>query len=409
LKRRPFQRLDVKKDPNALLRRFVISSVISMLVILSLAGYGFREVLQRYVVANSETDAINVSRALLAEERDKIVALRQDGGYGIEIPRSDLPRLDRHMRRFLAPFHIVKIKIYSTDFRIIYSTDTSIIGEVNSGNGRLRKALAGHYDSELERKESVQDLADERKFDVDVVETYIPVRDQNGRVIGSFEIYMDVTPYRFQLQSALSLFLGILMLILLLVFGLSYPFIRRGTKDIKKIQEMLRKESITDSLTGSFNKRHILQVAQREFSRGARRRNKGYSDGDVGFIMLDLDHFKHINDSYGHLAGDSVLNEVARRIGSSLRSYDAVGRFGGEEFLVVIPGSDLEQTRQVAQKIWMLVREEQFPVDGETISITASLGVSSSVEADGDCTEPIKRADQALYRAKSNGRDRVEI
>jgi diguanylate cyclase len=409
LRRRIFPKLDVKKDPNALLRRFVISSVLSMLVILSLAGYGFREVLQHYVVANAEDDAVNVSRALLAEERDKIVALRQDGSYGMEILPSDRARLDRHLRRFLAPFGIVKIKIYSAEHRIIYSTDARIIGELNGGNLRLNNALAGNTDSKLETKETVQDLADERKFDVDVVETYIPVRDVKGRVIGSFETYLDVTPYRAELQDALALFLGILVLILVLVFGLSFPFIRRGTRDIREIQEMLRKETITDPLTGIFNKREILQVAQREFSRGGRRRNKGYSDGDVGFIMLDLDHFKNVNDSYGHLAGDVVLKELAGRIQSSLRSYDAVGRFGGEEFLVVIPGSDLEQTRQVAQKIWMLVREEQFPLDGEPISITASLGVSSSVAEDGDYTEPIKRADQALYRAKKNGRDRVEV
>ena len=407
MKLRFLPNLDVKKDPDALLRLFRATAVMSVLVIITFAGFGFHEVLQRYVVSNAEDDAINVSSALLAEVRDKLVAVDANGMSRIDIRTDQMPGLDRHVRRFLAPFSIVKIKIYSPAGRIVYSTEAKIIGEVDSNNVRLNRALDGKFDSKLERKEEVKDLADELKFNVDVVETYIPIRDSGEKVIGSFEVYLDVTKYRHQSRSALLLSLGILTFILVLVFGLSYLLIRKGTKDVKQIQEMLRKQTITDPLTGIFNKRQIHLLAQKEFSRAARRRKRSAPDGDLGFIMIDIDNFKTVNDTFGHLAGDVLLKKFAQRTSSSLRTYDSLGRFGGEEFLVLLPGTNLEQTRLVAQKICALIREKPFMLEGTAVRVTASLGVSASDEGDSQYAEVLKRADEALYRAKSEGRDRV--
>ena len=398
--------LDPKKDSNALLRLFGTSALISILVIIWLAGYGLREVLQRYVIAHAVEDAVNVSSALLALERDRIVVPGKDGSSHLDVSRENLPELDRHLRSFLAPFDIVKIKIYAADSRIVYSTEPRLIGVIDGGNARLNQALAGNVDSKFEKKEEVKDLSYERKFNVDVVETYIPVRD-NGKVIGSFEVYLDVTKYREQSTAAVTLFLGILTLILVTVEGGSFLFIRKGTRDVKIIQEVLRKQTLTDPLTGISNKRHIVLTAQKEFSRASRRRKKGLRDVDLGLVMLDVDRFKQINDSYGHLAGDLLLQELAQRIAAAVRSYDTVGRFGGEEFLVVLPGADLEQTRAVAQKIWRLIRQKPFRLEGKEVPVTASLGVAAAREEDAEYTEVLKRADQALYSAKSAGRDRV--
>lgn len=408
MKAPPFlPRLDVKKDPDALLRLFVTTAVASMIVIISLAGYGFHQVLQRYMVSAAEKSAITVSSALLAEERNLLVTVDPDGSFRMNIRNADRPWLDWHIRTFLAPFGIVKIKIYSAERRIVYSTEAKIIGRADLQNPRLENALAGHFDSKLERKEEVHDLADEVKFQVDVVETYIPVRDQNGKVFGSFEIYQDITKERAQFRTAVALSLGLLALILGLVFGLSFFLIRGGTRDLKEIQEMLREQAITDSLTGIFNKRQILLGAHREFSRACRRREKGQTDAGVGLIMLDIDRFKLVNDSYGHLAGDLLLKELAARVSSSLRAYDSVGRFGGEEFLVVLPGADLEQSRAVALKIWTVIREEPFLLEGNRLTVTASLGVAASQEGDAEYVQVLKRADDGLYRAKSGGRDRI--
>lgn len=401
------RRSDAGNDPDALLRLFVSIAVVSIVVITSLAGYTFEEVLRRQVIGNAEEDAISVSSALLAAERGRITAADRDGSSRVEVSAADLPGLDRQMRIFLSPFNIVKIKIYSADGRIVYSTESRLIGVLDRENPRLANALAGAFDSKLEQKEEVKDLADESKFNVDVVETYIPIRDKGGRVIGSFEVYIDVTKYRRQMKGAGALSTGILAAILVTVFGISYLLVRRGTRGIKEIQEVLRRQTITDALTGVFNKRQIELLCRKEFSRALRRREKGLPDAEVGFIMIDIDRFKEVNDGYGHLAGDVLLQSFAERIASSLRTYDSIGRFGGEEFLVVLPGSDLEQSKAVAGKVWSLIREEPFDVDGENLRVTASIGVAAVKNGDADYLQVLKRADSRLYSAKSGGRDRI--
>lgn len=397
---------ETKSDPDALLHLFVAIAVVSIVVITTLAGLTFHGVLKRHVTANAEEDAIHVSKALLAQEWTRITAPTPAGGTVVMVSPRLLPEVDRQMRAFLSPFDIVKIKIYSADARIVYSTEPKLIGVLDSRNERLSNALSGEYDSKLETKEEVKDLADEVKFNVDVVETYIPIRD-NGRVIGSFEVYIDVTKYRRQTMRAALMSLAILTGILLVVFGISYLLIRRGTRELKAIQEVLRKQTITDPLTGSFNKRHIDLLARREFARALRRREKGLADAELGFIMIDIDRFKGINDTLGHLAGDELLQKFAERVAASLRSYDHFGRFGGEEFLIVLPGSSLEESRAVAEKVWSLIREEPFHLEGSEAAVTASAGVAAMQAGDGDYLQVLKRADENLYRAKSGGRDRV--
>lgn len=402
-----FAPFDVKKDPDALLRLFSAAAVLFIVLILCLAGFGFRAALHRYVVSNAEQDAIRVSRAILAEEKEHLTTSSPDGSSTVNVRPEEIPTLDQHLRRFLAPLNIVKIKVYSTDCRITYSTDATIIGMVNKENLRLRKALAGFVDSRLEKKEEVRDLAKEQRFNADVVETYIPVRDNNNKVIGSFEIYRDVTNTWAQFKNAIVMLIGVLFLVLLLVFVLSFLMVQKVTRSVKEIQKTIREQATTDPLTGIPNKRKILHTAEKEFSRACRRRDKGLSDVEIGFIMMDVDRFKEVNDGYGHLAGDLLLKEISGRITDSLRVFDAVGRFGGDEFLVILPGSNLEQTRSVAHKIWMLIREKAFLLEGREVAVTVTLGISTLQSGDTEYTEAVKRADDNLYRAKSEGRDRV--
>lgn len=403
---RIFPKSSSVRNPDSLLRLFVFIALVSTFVILFMAGLVFVEVLHHHVIRNAEEDAIKVSSALLATHRARLTTRQSDGSVKVAVASADLPEMDRHFRKFLSPFDIVKIKIYAADSTIVYSTEASLIGKVDSHNSRLDHALEGLFDSKLERKEEVKDLASEMKFNVDVVETYIPIWD-NGQVIGSFEVYIDVTKYRNDTANTASLALGALAGILVVVFGISYLLVRRGTREIKEIQEVLKKQTMTDALTGTFNKSQIELMACKEFARWARRNEKGLCGGGLGFIMIDIDRFKEVNDSYGHLAGDVLLQQFAARIERSLRSYDSIGRFGGEEFLVMLPGSDLEQTRVVAQKIWSLLRGEPYLVDGREINLTASLGAAAVKEGDADLLHVLKRADQRLYAAKSAGRDRV--
>ena len=167
-------------------------------------------------------------------------------------------------------------------------------------------------------------------------------------------------------------------------------------------REQLRIQATHDSLTGLFNRMAILEALDREITR-SNRENK-----PVAVIMADLDHFKDINDTHGHQAGDAVLQETARRILASLRAYDSVGRYGGEEFLVVIPGSGLDAAAELAERLRQGVSAQAVCVDGAMISTTLSLGLAVST---GEINRPeqlLQQADEALYAAKGAGRNRVE-
>jgi two-component system cell cycle response regulator len=167
-------------------------------------------------------------------------------------------------------------------------------------------------------------------------------------------------------------------------------------------REQLRIQATHDSLTGLFNRRAIEEALDREATR-CRREKK-----PVGVILADVDHFKLINDTYGHQAGDAVLQEIARRMSASLRAYDSVGRYGGEEFLVVVPGSDLAAAAELAERLRQGIAAQPVSTDSAMIPVTVSLGVAVSVDQPGGLEDLLRRADEALYAAKDRGRNRVE-
>jgi diguanylate cyclase (GGDEF)-like protein len=170
-------------------------------------------------------------------------------------------------------------------------------------------------------------------------------------------------------------------------------------EDLIRAREDLRFQATHDVLTGIWNRRAVLELLHREMERAAR------FHASTGVLMLDLDHFKKINDTYGHLAGDAVLKETAQRITQVVRSYDFVGRYGGEEFLVLLPGCDKEQAEQSGERIRLAVTATPVFAAGSEISVTISIGATATVG--GPEAEVLAKADAALYQAKSAGRNRT--
>jgi diguanylate cyclase (GGDEF)-like protein len=171
-----------------------------------------------------------------------------------------------------------------------------------------------------------------------------------------------------------------------------------------RAQEALRELAAHDPLTGLLNRRACLDSLLAELDRGRRAGNP------VCVLMADIDHFKRINDAHGHLTGDEVLCEVARRMQSSLRRYDTIGRFGGEEFLLVLPGCSLEEGVKLAERIRHLVRSEPAKAKNKSIDVSISLGVAvANQPVPADLEALLGSADAALYRAKEAGRNRVEF
>lgn len=180
---------------------------------------------------------------------------------------------------------------------------------------------------------------------------------------------------------------------------------------IKALQEELRESnrqleelSNTDGLTKLYNRRYFMEMLELEFQRAQRYEAK------LGFVMIDIDHFKDFNDTYGHLLGDRILYEVAQILRENLRVHDIVGRYGGEEFALLMPETDMKGALVVAERYRKRIEDFMLLENERELKITISLGVATYPRADIKSVDDlIRMADNALYKAKKNGRNRVEV
>ena len=172
---------------------------------------------------------------------------------------------------------------------------------------------------------------------------------------------------------------------------------------LNKTLEKLQFQATHDALTGIWNRRAILQALDRELNRAKRNTD---SPEATSIVMLDLDRFKAINDQWGHLAGDEALKLTGELIRKSIRSYDYVGRYGGEEFVVILPSTARDQVKVVVERSRANIEQNPLIFNGQTIPLTASLGVATA-RNNFDTEQLVKQADEAMYHAKANGRNRV--
>lgn len=174
--------------------------------------------------------------------------------------------------------------------------------------------------------------------------------------------------------------------------------------EMRNTNKFLKELSITDHLTHLYNRRHMMEALEMEFQRTVRKK------GELCLVLIDVDHFKSVNDIYGHQHGDMVLAAIAEAVQVELRSYDIAARYGGEEFAIVLPETSLAAGVAVAERVRRSVQEIAFPPPLKGLSVTISLGIAAlPVHCIDSCDALIKTADKALYRAKQNGRNRVEV
>lgn len=171
----------------------------------------------------------------------------------------------------------------------------------------------------------------------------------------------------------------------------------------KQLETELFRQASTDALTGTSNRGYFIAQAEQEL-----RRTRRFAR-DLSVMMIDLDHFKAINDQFGHAAGDSVLQGVVKAALESLRQSDQLGRLGGEEFAVILPETNLQAATEVANRLRQHVAERPFIAGKAAINCAVSIGVAQLENRDGSIDDLLSRADHALYRAKESGRNRVEI
>lgn len=171
-------------------------------------------------------------------------------------------------------------------------------------------------------------------------------------------------------------------------------------EQLLQTQRLLQEQATRDSLTGLWNRAMIMETLQRERTRSHREGNA------LTILMADIDHFKTINDTHGHLIGDQVLRQTAQRLLNALRPYDSIGRYGGEEFLAVFPHCDAEIGLSLAERFRHCVDMQPVVTDGLEISVTLSLGVATW-DGNSSATDLLRLADEAMYRAKLAGRNRA--
>ena len=224
-----------------------------------------------------------------------------------------------------------------------------------------------------------------------------------GQVRGGISVTFDVKDIKKIQDTYTYIFIAFGFFSISLLLGIGFYFTRRLIRQVAEARQQIETMAIMDELTGIFNRRHLLVRFNQEFERAQRLKK------DLGCLMIDIDHFKDINDSYGHLVGDRILKEAACLIMSSIRTYDIAGRYGGEEFFVVLPDTNVEHTLSLAERIRRNIAETLHTRAGITIKdpVTVSIGMASASPEDSSANDLLLRADNSLYKAKGEGRNRV--
>ncbi|MBI5951831.1 MAG: diguanylate cyclase [Chloroflexi bacterium] len=235
------------------------------------------------------------------------------------------------------------------------------------------------------------ELKNRRKDGVlyDEEQTITPVLDSRGNVTHFIAIKLDITK-RKQTEAALEQ---------------ARRELEQANLDLKKALEHEQHLSHTDALTGVSNRRHLFELAAHEFDVAKRYEHP------LSIIVFDLDHFKNVNDTFGHALGDRMLQEVTRTVRSQLREVDLIGRYGGEEFVIILPMTAARQAWLLAERIRAGVEALRVPTDGEPAAVTLSIGIAEMLHTrqDKSAEDVIRHADEAMYAAKQAGRNRAVI
>jgi diguanylate cyclase (GGDEF)-like protein len=302
----------------------------------------------------------------------------------------------------------------SGDF-IYHITSLMPLNPGNAPDDFEREALKGFESGDKEKQTLIRDK--ERAIyrymaPLDVEDSCMPCHAKQGYrvgdVRGGISVTFDVTATEKKMARNRFGFIGLGIAATLLLLGIILFLILRLAGRLSDAYSTIEKMSITDDLTQVFNRRHFHTRLDEEIERARRY------DHPMSLLMMDLDHFKTINDRHGHQTGDEVLRTVAALIRSKTRSADIVARYGGEEFVVLLPETKQEIAKVTAEKLRTVIEQYPFtPANQSSIHVTASFGVSSLNMSDKNSTgiadRIVKMADDAMYQAKQDGRNRVAV
>ena len=385
----------VKSNYTKFSVRIIYSVLIIMIVVTAIIPF----ILSRYIyprfiqlhIENTEIEAIHtgthLTRDIIETYTDKI-NITEKVKENFENARED--------------YDIIKIKVFSDVGLTIYSTSKEDIGAINTKDYFHEIVAKGNPFTKMVQKNSKS--LEDQIISVDVVETYIPIIIENN-FIGAFELYYNVTEYKKSLDVLINrsnYMMYSLAIILILVLLATIFRIRKDVKVRKHYENKLKQMSNTDRLTGICNRRRIEDLLTSEIEKYKRYKR------DSSLFLLDIDHFKKVNDIYGHPAGDKVLIDVVNNCKNALRETDIIGRYGGEEFIVILPELGHTMAIQVAERVRSAVESSSSTFGKEIINVTISIGIAHFSGFKNLSDEKlIEHADKNLYTAKHNGRNQV--
>jgi diguanylate cyclase (GGDEF)-like protein len=386
---------------------YLMLTAVCMVIILvasaAVINWNSRTDLKDSVIANSE----RIVDSIYSTEVEAILVKQDIKGHSVTLPGSAQDQLDARIRDMYGPLNVVKVLIINRDWQPIYGSKKIVVVDAECGEHVKDAFSKGASIYDLNKDVTIVDLQGEKREHIDLAEVFVPIRHKDGQIMGVFSIYTDVST---QTQKSRRQMINSVMaqtVMLLLISLISYIYIIRGSSELKLAYQKLETLATTDPLTGISNRRQLLERVEQHFAMLQRTGETFARNVGLGFIMIDVDFFKQVNDTYGHRAGDSILQELATLINLELRQYDVFGRYGGEEFLAVLPNTLPEETEQIAGRLITAVNEHVFVWDNSKIHITLSAGVTWTDAENETLDEVLSKVDSLMYEAKEQGRNRV--
>jgi len=403
------------KPKFRLTRYFSVTSLIGILVVLFVLLFFYRYFAFRALMDHETRGNVALTRVFANTIWPNHAAYVEGASA---TPRAQLPqrpeiaKLREDVLRQMNGLNVAKVKIYNLDGLTAFSTDPKQIGEDKSANAGFLQAKAGEPASEITFRNRF-DAFEQEIVDRNLVSSYVPIRKSDSSPVeGVMEVYSDVTDFVAQLEKTQWEIIGGVLGSLSLLYLFLFVIVRRADKvlgaqnaEVRVAHEaMLRNQAYHDSLTGLPNRASFSERLD-GMIRAAKR-----SETRCAVLSLDLDGFKNINDSLGHLVGDRLLQDVGRRLKACLRESDLTARFGGDEFSVALSGfKGVEQVANTAEKVLRAVSDATYAIDGHDLTVTTSIGIAIYPDNGGDVAELIKSADAATHHAKKVGRNNYQF
>ncbi|GAB6098473.1 hypothetical protein JCM16358_03520 [Halanaerocella petrolearia] len=401
-----------------LLRYFIITALIAMLLFTTFYTYYLSNKIRRAMFAEKISFSKIIAEKLKYDFKHKIMIPALKGNMNINLKEGKfIEKLNHLMQEYQKDFNIRQINLIQKNRLIIYSTRKGLKGKLGKDSPAFQKAISGKLGTKLEY--SPEDNAKTS------LEIFVPFK-LKGKIVGVVMIYQNINDVLASIKDNQADIIRTSIITMSLLFLILFLIVRQGDKNIKKqhkkltdfnhklekkvknrtkkLEELnneLKELAIRDGLTGLYNHTEIKKHLAKTFQQAKNE------DANFSCLMIDIDHFKQLNDNFSHQFGDKVLKRVANAITEITRRKDTVGRYGGEEFTVLLKEVNYKQTYTIAERIRKNIKRQLFTVNKQRVTVTVSIGISTYNENLNSPDEVLKVADQALYQAKNKGRNQV--